>query len=140
MIIATDTPTRAATLPSVFQFHFAQHVVARLDGEVRQRLASALPLGCRELEEVASQGRKAHAVVDSPKRPGSAGFLYRCGIEHPDLQPAGLRHVDALFLKQGNTQGMKPVLGLPEPFHNKATSDSGAQFALLARTAVSRSE
>ena len=89
------------------------HMVARGDREVPERLAGARTLGFRNGEVIADQRGKAHAVVDPPKRAGPAGLLHGRRVERADLQPGfPVFNRRAELAEKRLAKRMKPGAGL----------------------------
>ena len=92
-----------------------QHVVARPDRELLERLAGAAPLRRGQLEEIAAERRQVDAVVKAPHRPGPAGLAHGRRIERPHLEAGVLGNRDPMLPEQFHAEGVKPFAGFPQP-------------------------
>ena len=92
-----------------------QHVVARTDRELRERLASTVPFRRRQLEEIAAQRGQIDAVVQPPQRAGPARLLHGRAIERPHLKAPRRGHRYAVLPEQLHAQRVQPVARLPQP-------------------------
>ena len=96
-----------------------EHVVARTDRKLFERLARPAPFRPGQLEEITAQRRQPDAVMEPPQRSGPSRLLYRRGVEDPHLESSVRGDGDAVFLKQFHAQRIEPVPRFPEPLQQR---------------------
>src|SRR5690242_13253521 len=92
----------------------SDHMIARRDSKLRQRIARSDAFGRRQGERITAQFWYAKTIMDAPQTAGFAGFLEDGTIHQaePELR-GGLRHCDALLVQESDTKSAKPFLCPP---------------------------